>query len=221
MKIDLHLHTPSSRLNGDSITWESTSDSIRKLYENNIRMASFTDHNTFDLYLYKEAKKIGLTGNIVFLPGIEIDVVKKDGIKAHMLIIFKENLNDKELESIRTISNNILKNGVSIKAINNLYHDFDTIRIIHIGKNDYFSVADLEDLNYDAFEITNIKHHNYLSVKKSKYESSIVSFSDTHHWNKYPQCKELKTEIDGMEEATFECLKKYLFLKKEFHKNKY
>lgn len=221
MRIDLHLHTPSSRLNGDSITWESLNSSIKKLYDHNIKMASFTDHNTFDLEIYKEAKEIGLTGNIVFLPGIEIDVVKKDGRKAHMIIIFSENLDNAQLELIKSISKNILKNGVSISEINNLYKEFDTIRIIHIGKNDSFSSVDLDGLNYDAFEITNIKHPNYLAVKKNGYESAVVSFSDTHHWNKYPQCNELKTEIDGMEKPTFDCLKNHLMLKKEFHKNKY
>lgn len=221
MRIDLHLHTPSSMLNGDKITWVSTYDSVKKLHDNNVKMASFTDHNTFNPDTYKEAKKIGSTGNIVFLPGIEIDVVKKDGKRAHMLIIFKESLTDQELDLIQNISKNILKTGVSIKDINNLYNDFKTLRIIHIGKSDYFGANDLEGLHYDAFEITNIKHPNYLSVQKKGYKSSIVSFSDTHHWNKYPEQNNLKTEIDDMKEATFDCLKSNLLLKKEFHKNKY
>ncbi|MEG2198502.1 MAG: hypothetical protein RRZ34_01445 [Malacoplasma sp.] len=221
MRIDLHLHSPSSRDNGDSITWESTIESIKKLYNDKVKMASFTDHNTFNINLYKESREIGKTGGIVFFPGLEINVVKNNGKIAHMLIIFPETLNDGELEKIADISKKILKNGISINNINDWYSDFKTIRIIHIGKDDHFTHNDLAQLNYDAFEITNENHPNYLSVSKKGYISSIVSFSDTHHWNKYPQCKELITIIDDINEPTFENLKKCLSQNKRYYKNKY
>lgn len=221
MRIDLHLHSPYSRDNGDSITWDSTFETIKKLYVNKVKMASFTDHNTFNIDLYKESRELGKTGGIVFFPGIEINVVKQNGKIAHMLIIFSETLNDQKLEIISNISKNILKNGISIKDINNWYSDFETIRIIHIGKDDYFTHNDLDNLNYDAFEITNENHSNYLSVCKKGYLSSVVSFSDTHHWNKYPQCKELITIIDDINDQTFDSLKKCLSLNKRYYKNQY
>ncbi|WPL40130.1 PHP domain-containing protein [Malacoplasma iowae] len=221
MKIDLHLHTPASISNGDTIKWSSLYDTLKKLKVNNIEIASFTDHNIFDYELYKKAYQLALTGKIKLLPGIEVNVVRKNGIIGHMLIIFNDNLTDQELLMLQKEANTILKNGVSLSNINNLFSNFETIRIIHIGKNDFFSYEDLEGLNYDAFEITNEMHPNYKQVLKKGFISSVVAFSDTHVWDKYPQQGELVTIVDDIGEKSFNALKKALKQSKIYYKKRY
>ncbi|EGZ31719.1 PHP domain-containing protein [Malacoplasma iowae] len=221
MKIDLHLHTPASISNGDTIKWSSLYDTLKKLKVNNVEIASFTDHNIFDYELYKKAYQLALTGKIKLLPGIEVNVVRKNGIIGHMLIIFNDNLTDQELLMLQKEANTILKNGVSLSNINNLFSNFETIRIIHIGKNDFFSYEDLEGLNYDAFEITNEMHPNYKQVLKKGFISSVVAFSDTHVWDKYPQQGELVTIVDDIGEKSFNALKKALKQNKIYYKKRY
>ncbi|WPL37952.1 PHP domain-containing protein [Malacoplasma iowae] len=221
MKIDLHLHTLASISNGDTIKWSSLYDTLKKLKVNNVEIASFTDHNIFDYELYKKAYQLALTGKIKLLPGIEVNVVRKNGIIGHMLIIFNDNLTDQELLMLQKEANTILKNGVSLSNINNLFSNFETIRIIHIGKNDFFSYEDLEGLNYDAFEITNEMHPNYKQVLKKGFISSVVAFSDTHVWDKYPQQGELVTIVDDIGEKSFNALKKALKQNKIYYKKRY
>ncbi|MGL4948685.1 MAG: PHP domain-containing protein [Mycoplasma sp.] len=217
MKIDLHLHSPASSSNGDAIAFKSIHDTLSKLLKAGVKAAAFTDHNTFDHKFYTEAKKLAMTGKIILFPGIEVDVIRKNGEHAHMLIIFNETLEINKLLEISNIAKNKLwKCGISLNEINLLFSEFETIRIIHIGKGDYFHHSDLVDLKYDAFEITNLMHPNYISVIKHGFESSIVSFSDTHCWDVYPQLKDLETIIDVDNEINFKKLKEILKHKKNY-----
>lgn len=216
MIIDLHLHTELSLKNGDRIWWKTEYDTLSKLKNNKVKMAAFTDHNIFDTNFYLKTKELAKTGGIVLLPGIEINVVRHNGIIGHMLVLFEENLSESQLKEIE--DQRILKTGISINQINDLYSNFNTLRIIHIGKTDYFSVEDLDNLKYDAFEITNFNHPNYKSVLKSGYSSAVVAFSDTHLWDKYPENWKLVTEIDELKTPTFQELKKALETKKIFAK---
>ncbi len=218
MKADLHLHSPLSEKNGDVIKWKNLHDSLSKIMNNGVKLASFTDHNAFDLDFYKEAKELASTGNIVLFPGMELNVVRKNGKIGHMLIIFSESLNDEELFNLYKKIRPINKNGISIHEINDWFKEFETIKIIHIGKNDYFECEDLDILEYDAFEITNKDHHNYLKVIKNGYTSSIVAFSDTHTWTSYPQSRWLYTVFEGLKSPTFKDLKELLKTKKDFVK---
>ncbi|MGL4951991.1 MAG: PHP domain-containing protein [Mycoplasma sp.] len=221
MKIDLHLHSFASESNGDSIKFFSIYDTLVKIMNSNVKMAAFTDHNTFDVNLYIEARKLAKTGNITLLPGIEVNVIRLNGEIGHMLILFNNNLDENKLNKISQIAKEkIWKNGVSIHKINNLFDEYETIRIIHIGKGDFFKWDDLENLNYDAFEITNRNHPNFKSVMKHGYKSSIVSFSDTHMWDNYPQLKQYETTIDDLENATFEELKNALSLNIDYVKER-
>lgn len=216
MRIDLHLHTELSKINGDNIVWNGFYDSLTKLKKNRVKMAAYTDHNLFDANFYLEAKELAKTGNIFLLPGLEINVVRKNGIIAHMLVLFREDLSIEQLKQIESVK--ILKTGIALNSINDLYSDFETIRIIHIGKEDHFCHEDLDNLKYDAFETTNFNHSNYKSILKKGFVSSVVSFSDTHLWNKYPQISKLITIIDDMKDPTFDELKRCLSLNKIYSK---
>ena len=137
-----------------------------------------------------------------------------------MLIIFNDNLNDEQLSLIETRINNLTKTGISINNINDFMNDFETIRIIHIGKNDYFELEDLDGLNYDAFEISKKDHSNFKKIIENNVVSSIVSFSDTHIWDKYPQHAMLETYLPNNDKFTFDYLKKCLLENKDYTKHR-
>lgn len=215
MKVDLHLHSYASSQNGDAIKWESLHDTVSRIYKTGVRLAAFSDHNVFDVDLYLEATKLGKTGNLIFLPAIEVNVVRKNGEIANLIYVFPEYLSQDELLSIKLIAQkSIPKAGITISKANNIFKEFDVIRIPHIGKGDHFKSEDLSDLIFDAFEVTNMAHPNYLKVLKDGYESSTVAFSDTHIWDKYPQQKTLFTEI-ALNPIGFDSLK----VKLKEHKN--
>lgn len=196
MKVDLHLHSFASAQNGDAIKWESINDSVSRIYKSGVRLASFTDHNVFDVELYLECVEFGKTGGMVFLPGIEVNVSRNNGIIANLIYIFSENLSKEELLKIKQITHSIPKRGITIQMANEIFNDFDVLRIPHIGKSDYFASEDLKTLKYDAFEVTSLNNKNYLKVLKDGFTSSVVSFSDTHIWTSYPQQKTLITKMD-------------------------
>ncbi|CAM9134976.1 PHP domain-containing protein [Mycoplasma todarodis] len=220
MKIDLHLHSPASENNGDAIKWENTFTTIKTLHSNGIKLAAFSDHNTFDYEFYKEVRKLGKTGGMVFLPAIEANVVRKNGVIANLIYVFREDLTDAQLKKISSIARKELpKRGISIESANALFSEFETLRIPHIGKSDHFKYDDLLDLKYDAFEVTNMKHPNYVSILKKGLISSTVSFSDTHVWTNYPQQGFLITEMN-LEKPCFDELKEFLELHRVYSKER-
>lgn len=220
MKIDLHLHSENSIPNGDSIKWTTDYDTLKKIMNNNVKAISFTDHNYFSKSFYNSIKKLAATANIKVFPGLELNVINKRDKVSHMLIIFRDDLPDEKLDEIEKIINSLTKTGISINQVNNFLSEYETIRIIHIGKNDYFKLEDLDGLNYDAFEITNENHTNYKNVINNNVISSVVSFSDTHSWDKYPQQNELETILNGIDEPSFDNIKYCFSLNKNYTQKK-
>lgn len=220
VKLDLHLHSYVSRSNGDGIKWESLYHSISKLLSNNIKIASFSDHNKFDLDFYYEAKKLAKTANILLLPAMEVNVLRLDGKIANIIYVFDDKLTNEQLEKISLIAKKeIPKRGISLQKCNYIFQEFRPIMIPHVGKSDHFKYEDLQQIKFDAMEISNENDKNYLSVIKEGVISSVVAFSDTHKWNDYPQLKKLITCIE-MEEISFDELKKQLEKNKNFTKGR-
>ncbi len=221
IKVDLHLHSFISRSNGDGIKWTSLFDSISKLVENNVKIASFSDHNKLDVNFYIEAKNLAKTANILLLPAIEVNVVRSDGQIANIIYVFDSDLEIEELIKISKIANQeIPKRGISLAKCNTIFQEFQTIKIPHVGKSDHFKYDDLLQVEYDAIEISNENDKNYLSVmKKENINTSIVAFSDTHKWNDYPQLRRLITLIE-LENINFYELKKSLNKNKNYTKRR-
>ncbi len=216
IRIDLHLHSFVSRSNGDGIKWESLYDAIEKLLNNNVKIASFSDHNVLDVDFYNEAFELAKTANILLLPAIEVNVVRSDGKIANIIFVFEDNLSQEQLLKIKDIANKqIPKRGISLKKCNEIFNEFNTIKIPHVGKSDHFKYEDLEKIKFDAIEISNENDKNYLSVSKKNIATSVVAFSDTHKWNEYPQLNRLITLID-MKEISFKELKDKLNENKKY-----
>ena len=116
-----------------------------------------------------------------------------------------------QLEKIQEITKTqIPKRGIALKDVELIFNDFNVIKIPHVGKSDHFKFEDLQAIKYDAIEISNENHKNYLHVKKQNINTSVVAFSDTHKWNMYPEQDRLITVIDNLQNLSFESLKKAL-----------
>ena len=222
IKIDLHLHSPVSRSNGDSIKWDSWYDSISSLKNNGIKIAAFSDHNRFDSKYYLEGFDLAKSAGILLLPAIEANVVRTDGIIANLIYVFDANLPLEKLNLISEIAKlKLHKRGISLSESMLIFQDFETIKIPHVGKSDYFKSADLKQIDYDAIEITNEKHFNYLAVLKEGIKTSVVAFSDTHIWKSYPQQNKLITVIDKIDEISFNHLKQVFKNNKNYTKRRF
>lgn len=219
MKIDLHTHTPTSEVNGDSIKWESTQDAIKKMFLNGIRAFAFTDHNSFSMSRYLEAKKI-IKNNMIVFPGVEVNVIKNNEKLAHVLVIFPDDLNDMQLKEIEDICKKELrKKGIRVAKLNTMFNNFSTIKIPHVGKSENFTWGELDDLEHDAIETTSLDNKDYISWTKNRNDKSVVSFSDTHIWTDYPQNNSIVTAIDF--DGTFTDLKAKLALNKNYTERNY
>lgn len=218
MKIDLHLHSNLSGLNGDSIKWTKMIDAINSMYKRDVKAFSFTDHNAFSAESYFLSKKL-TAGHMHVFPGVEVDVIRPNGVRAHLLIIFNNQIPDESIMEIEKICRNSLrKNGISISNVNNLFKDYETIRIPHVGKSEHFKPDELDELIHDSIETTSYENVNYKNWIKTKNNKSVVAFSDTHVWRDYPQQEALYTDIDF--DGSFEDLKTKLAVKQDYTKKK-
>lgn len=221
IRIDLHTHTSSSILNGDRrITFDSVQKSLSIFDKFNVKIAAFSDHNRFNSEQYILARELAKKYNILFLPAIEVNVQRTSDSKvANIIYIFSDLLNNEQLKEIELIAKKFIpKSGISNKNVDIIFQKFETIKIPHIGKSDAFKYEDIKDFDIDAIEISSYNNLNFKSTIKKGYKGSIVAFSDTHVWEKYPECSTLKTEIDEMEQISFKELKKALAKNKDYTK---
>jgi len=218
MKVDFHLHSFTSLSNGDSIKMLSFLDNLKILKRNGVKALAFTDHNKFYAKEYIankiNAKRLGIT----IFPGVELDVTRKNKELGHVLFIFEETLNESELKDLERIINKTLgKHKVSVEELDDKFINYKKIVIPHVGKGDFLDVNDLKEFNFDAIEVVNDMHPNYKKfIKKWKSKESLVSFSDTHMWHRYPQVRNYYTFLNC--KLSIEEIKKLLKTKQDFRK---
>ena len=90
LKADFHLHTNSAREFKPKEDINKFPELfINKLLEQNIRIATITNHNKLDLGEFKAIRKIANQKEIYVLPGIEFSV--NEGAKGlHIIIVFND-----------------------------------------------------------------------------------------------------------------------------------
>lgn len=112
INIDLHIHSIYSAYKEekgyvDDSNEENIDILLEKLNENNINLFSITDHNNFNFHLY-ELLKEKISGSdypnvINILPGIEFDVLLKEGKEpCHIITVFDDSSIDK-ISNIETV----------------------------------------------------------------------------------------------------------------------
>lgn len=221
INVDLHIHTSMSKfkepyVNHENLVENSTEKNLplllKKLEENKINMFAFSDHNRFNIDLFKKARM--LIGDSKFkyvqtiLPAVEFDVqIEKDRPSFHLLTVF-DSKNDDDLKRIAIIN----ENG-KIKRREDFYELSDFVRMMKdIGLSTIFIGCQRKSLNnpnggsnsysdslYDPINFLKTGFISALEYQKPQVEGILkndlrdfpqeiacVAGSDCHQWGSYP-----------------------------------
>ena len=85
LKIDLHCHTKQVKL-GDGPGRNVSLEQFRqKIIDANVKIVAITNHNAFDYDQYVLLKG-AVAGECAVWPGVEIDILGRNGGKNHLII---------------------------------------------------------------------------------------------------------------------------------------
>lgn len=114
VKVDFHIHSVASKHKEesgkvDNSTIENLNVLIQKLNDRKINMCSISDHDNFDIDIYKKLKEQENIGTIKkVLPAIEFSV-KYDSKILHIITIFEDN-DEEKLKKIQSLIFNVKTN---------------------------------------------------------------------------------------------------------------
>lgn len=114
VKVDFHIHSVASKYKEesgkvDNSTIENLNVLIQKLNDRKINMCSISDHDNFDIDIYKKLKEQENIGTIKkVLPAIEFSV-KYDSKILHIITIFEDN-DEEKLKKIQSLIFNVKTN---------------------------------------------------------------------------------------------------------------
>lgn len=222
IRIDLHIHSYASFYkepsysDGSSIVEFSKKENVdvllNKLLQNGISLFSITDHNRYDLTLYKtimEKLNEHEYSSLHLLHGIEFDVkFESDKKVAHVIAIFDVK-NDDDMDAINSVLNmDIIKEKTGFYS----KEKFETI-LRQIGLNTLLIVHQhcsldnnkgkhnsLSESTADPYKIIKIGYIDALEYQKPNVEgilknnlrnvetnAALVTGSDCHDWKYYPK----------------------------------
>ena len=225
IRLDLHIHSyasfykePSYK-DGTSIVQDSTKGNVdillNKLTENKISLFSITDHNRYDIDLYKELiNKLSLEQYHILnlLHGIEFDVKLEFGKDtAHIIAIFdvREESKEADMTSIsEAIQGNLIQDKNGFYTKDNFEKilktiGLNTILIVHqrcsLDKESSGHNSLSESVS-DPYKILQIGYINALEYQKPNVEGilknnlknidsniALITGSDCHDWKYYPK----------------------------------
>ncbi|MGD6731624.1 MAG: hypothetical protein ACPKMZ_11195 [Pleomorphochaeta sp.] len=218
MKFDLHIHSVASRYKESSgIVDDSTVANIEvllnQLDDNEVGLFSITDHNRFNVELYKELdNKInsGQYNNVKGLvAGVEFDVkMDSDMGKCHIITIFDAANKNSNYNKINTVINeNLLQNEDQFyerKQFEKILREINLDLILiacqrnslenHGGKHNSLSEStkDADNLimtgyiNALEFQRPNVEGIIKNNLKNIPTNIGLVMGSDCHDWSVYP-----------------------------------
>ena len=222
IRIDLHIHSYASFYkepsysDGSSIVEFSKKENVdvllNKLLQNGISLFSITDHNRYDITLYKtimEKLNEHEYSSLHLLHGIEFDVkFESDKKVAHVIAIFDVK-NDDDMDAINSVLNmDIIKEKTGFYS----KEKFETI-LRQIGLNTLLIVHQhcsldnnkgkhnsLSESTADPYKIIKIGYVDALEYQKPNVEgilknnlrnvetnAALVTGSDCHDWKYYPK----------------------------------
>lgn len=230
IKFDLHIHSIASKYkeNGnivDDSTTENVNVLLSKLNEHQVALFSITDHNRFNVELYKKIDNILSKTDREFknvkaiIAGVEFDVqIDETMDKCHIITIFDTKNNPQNYEKINSeINKNLLTNKEDFYKKENfekLLHDIglNTILIacqrkdIHNHNGHHNSLSDSSER---VEEIISVGYIEALEYQKPKVEGilknnlkefpsviSLVTGSDCHMWSCYPNHDSINKNSD-------------------------
>lgn len=194
---DLHLHTIESKLSNEVFQWNGLKNSIIRLYKENIKIFSFSDHDIFNSNIYFESKDIIKSNkiNMTVIPSIEVSIINSKGTISHAIFYFDDNLNDSKIEELEKLLSSIVnRNGIYILKIIKLLqlNNYKFSIIAHGGKINYLPLEDIISIKKYLYAIeANPSHSQLKKIKKNELvkDIKILLYSDTHVWNKYKNPK--------------------------------
>ncbi len=220
IKFDLHIHSDASAYKEsggivDNSTVENIDVLLSKLNEHSVSLFAVTDHNRFNLELYKAIYKILNNSDDTYpyvktlIPGIEFDVDMEENMKpCHIIAIFDAVNNISAMENIHTvIKKNLLENREDVYRKNDfekILKDIGLSTILiahqhkdisnHSGKHHSFSdsVSDVKEkisIGYIAaleFQKPQVEGILINNLKDLPSNIALLSGSDCHCWSNYP-----------------------------------
>ncbi|MDR2369228.1 MAG: hypothetical protein LBD63_01190 [Mycoplasmataceae bacterium] len=218
IKVDLHLHSPTSKKIGDAIGWISLATTINKIRNQDIQLISFTDHDHFSAKFYQELTEQLIGTNIRAFPGCELTIARKTRGTGHILFIFDNKYTPQELKQLERIINEIRLHsstgGAKIAKVIAKLRDYDFMICPHVDKVDAVTWADVAEVKDYIFNVEcSRKSVKYAKFLREANGTNInpVKFSDCHLWNddkfkwtgcylqEYHQFADIKNKLKMME----------------------
>lgn len=222
IRIDLHIHSYASFYkepsysDGSSIVEFSKKENVdvllNKLLQNGISLFSITDHNRYDITLYKtimEKLSEHEYSSLHLLHGIEFDVkFESDKKVAHVIAIFDVK-NEDDMKTINSVLNmDIIKEKTGFyskekfeKILRQI--GLNTLLIVHQHcslDNNKGKHNSLSESTADPYKIIKIGYVDALEYQKPNVEgilknnlrnvetkAALVTGSDCHDWQYYPK----------------------------------
>lgn len=222
IRIDLHIHSYASFYkepsysDGSSIVEFSKKENVdvllNKLLQNGISLFSVTDHNRYDIILYKtimEKLNEHEYSSLHLLHGIEFDVkFESDKKVAHVIAIFDVK-NEDDMKTINSVLNmDIIKEKTGFyskekfeKILRQI--GLNTLLIVHQHcslDNNKGKHNSLSESTADPYKIIKIGYVDALEYQKPNVEgilknnlrnvetkAALVTGSDCHDWQYYPK----------------------------------
>lgn len=222
IRIDLHIHSYASFYkepsysDGSSIVEFSKKENVdvllNKLLQNGISLFSVTDHNRYDITLYKtimEKLNEHEYSSLYLLHGIEFDVkFESDKKVAHVIAIFDVK-NEDDMKTINSVLNmDIIKEKTGFyskekfeKILRQI--GLNTLLIVHQHcslDNNKGKHNSLSESTADPYKIIKIGYVDALEYQKPNVEgilknnlrnvetkAALVTGSDCHDWQYYPK----------------------------------
>lgn len=170
-RIDLHLHTMTSPLEGD---FEFDSNALTKhIQDNQLDAIAITNHNFFDLQNYEDVKKTVGDSAVVF-PGIEVSVES-----FHVLVIANPDATDSFAELCQEVPQigQADEAGMPLEVFKSKFGTGSYIVIPHYKKSPRITEAALQQIDgfVSALEVASQKKW---SVEHDQVNKPLVIFSD-------------------------------------------
>lgn len=222
IRIDLHIHSYASFYkepsysDGSSIVEFSKKENVdvllNKLLQNGISLFSVTDHNRYDITLYKtimEKLNEHEYSSLHLLHGIEFDVkFESDKKVAHVIAIFDVK-NEDDMKTINSVLNmDIIKEKTGFYSKEKFEQilrriGLNTLLIVHQHcslDNNKGKHNSLSESTADPYKIIKIGYVDALEYQKPNVEgilknnlrnvetkAALVTGSDCHDWQYYPK----------------------------------
>ncbi|ATZ16299.1 hypothetical protein JN01_0287 [Entomoplasma freundtii] len=204
MKIDLHCHTKAIK-SGELSSRDMPNDEnsynifIKNRLSKNVLISAITNHNSFDLEQFNNLVEFS-KGHILFLPGVEIDVLDSENISHNCNIIINPSKKEELSKYLNDNVSNVDKFCIDLDKFIDLIKMWKAITLISSSsKGENFPVKDINKIKQkskDSFvyflEASNRRSASIIS--NHDYPSFVGS--DSQRWDDIDATNLPETEVE-------------------------